>query len=30
MQNGAYVYVVKLEHPDGSEEMLNGQFLLIR
>lgn len=30
MQNDAYVYVVKLEHPDGTEEMLKGQFLLIR
>ena len=30
MQNDAYVYVVKLEHPDGSEEMMKGQFLLIR
>ena len=29
MQNDAYVYVVKLEHPDGSEEMLKGEFLLI-
>jgi gliding motility-associated-like protein len=30
MQNDAYVYVVKLEHPDGTEEMLKGQFLLVR
>ncbi len=30
MQNDAYVYVVKLEYTDGTEEMLKGQFLLIR
>jgi len=30
MQNDSYVYVVKLEHPDGTEEMRKGQFLLIR
>ncbi len=30
MQNDSYVYLVKIEYVDGTEEILTGQFLLIR